>query len=261
MQIVVCIKQVPDTADVRIDKETHTMVREGVPTMVNPFDLYALEEGLRLRERCGGTVVAVSMGPPQAADALREAIAMGVDEAVLLSDRGLAGSDTLATSRALAAAVRKREGTDLVICGKQAVDGDTAQVGAGIAEWLGMPHVSYVGKIDEIGDGQMVVERLMDDGIDVVRCPLPALITVLKGINVPRLPSLRGKLKAKKAEVPVWGLAELGLAEDEVGLAGSPTRVVSVDSPPGRCRGEMLEGTAGEQAAALVARLKDMKVL
>ncbi|HDH99543.1 MAG TPA: electron transfer flavoprotein beta subunit/FixA family protein, partial [Firmicutes bacterium] len=181
MDIVVCIKQVPETTEVKIDPQTKTLVREGIPGIVNPFDMYAIEEGLRLKERYGGKVKVLTMGPPQAEDALREALAMGADEAVLLSDKALAGSDTLATSYALSMAVRKL-GYDLVICGKQAVDGDTAQVGPEMAEHLGVPFVAWVRKVEEVSDGKIKVQRLMDDGYEVLEMPLPALITVVKEI-------------------------------------------------------------------------------
>ena len=260
MDIVVCIKQVPETTEVKIDPQTKTLVREGIPGIVNPLDMYAIEEGLRLKERYGGKVKVLTMGPPQAEDALREALAMGADEAVLLSDKALAGSDTLATSYALSMAVRKL-GYDLVICGKQAVDGDTAQVGPEMAEHLGVPFVAWVRKVEEVSDGKIKVQRLMDDGYEVLEMPLPALITVVKEINEPRLPSLRGKMRARKAQIPVWTVEDIGADPSRVGLEGSPTQVVRVFTPERRAGGEILQGEPEEVADKLVEKLEAMGVI
>ncbi|RKY66416.1 MAG: electron transfer flavoprotein subunit beta [Candidatus Latescibacterota bacterium] len=260
MDIVVCIKQVPETTEVKIDPQTKTLVREGIPGIVNPFDMYAIEEGLRLKERYGGKVKVLTMGPPQAEDALREALAMGADEAVLLSDKALAGSDTLATSYALSMAVRKL-GYDLVICGKQAIDGDTAQVGPEMAEHLGVPFVAWVRKVEEVSDGKIKVQRLMDDGYEVLEMPLPALITVVKEINEPRLPSLRGKMRARKAQIPVWTVEDIGADPSRVGLEGSPTQVVRVFTPERRAGGEILQGEPEEVADKLVEKLEAMGVI
>lgn len=261
MKVVVCIKQVPDTSEVKINRETNTLIREGVPSIINPFDMYALEEALRVRERCGGSVTAISMGPPQAMDSLREAISYGIDEAILISDRAFAGSDTLATSYTVARAIAKIGGADLVICGKQAIDGDTAQVGPGVAEELDIPHVTYVKKIVEIRDGYLKVERMVEGGYEVVEAGLPALITVVKEINEPRVPSLKGMMRARKAEIPVWKAGDLGVDPGRIGLAGSPTTVVRIFTPELRRRGEMLEGTAVEQARALVERLRSTRLI
>lgn len=260
MDIVVCIKQVPETTEVKIDPQTKTLVREGVPGIVNPFDMYAIEEGLRLKERYGGKVKVLTMGPPQAEEALREALAMGADEAVLLSDKALAGSDTLATSYALSMAVRKL-GYDLVICGKQAVDGDTAQVGPEMAEHLGVPFVAWVRNVEDVLDGKIRVQRLMDDGYDVLEVPLPTLITVVKEINEPRLPSLRGKMRARKAQIPVWTVEDIGADPSKVGLEGSPTQVVRVFTPERRREGEILQGEPEEVADKLVEKLEAMGVI
>ena len=261
MKIIVCIKQVPDSTEVRLDPETNTLIREGVPSIVNPFDLYAVEEALRIKERCGGMVTALTMGPPQAESALRDVVAMGVDEAALLSDRAFAGSDTLATSYALAQAVRTLGGADLIICGKQAIDGDTAQVGPGVAEQLGIPFVAFVGKVAQVGDGTMVVHRLMEDGHDVVELQLPALITVVKEINEPRLPSLRGKMKAKSIQIRRLNAQDVGGDPGRYGLKGSPTQVWRTFTPEPRGAGEVFSGEPEEAAAALVARLRESKVL
>ncbi len=256
MEILVCIKQVPDAKDVRLDPETNTLAREGVESIMNPFDRHALEEGVRLREELGGSVTVLSMGPPQAADVLREAIACGADRGVLVSDRGFAGSDTWATSYTLARAAKTMGDFDLILCGKQAIDGDTAQVGPGMAARLALPYVTCVQKIREADAGHLVVERMMDDGYDVVRLPCPCLLTVVKDINEPRVPSLKGKMKAKKAEIKTLSAADIGAEEGCIGLAGSPTRVVNVFAPEPRGDREIFSGSVEEQVDQLVARLK-----
>jgi electron transfer flavoprotein beta subunit len=261
MNIIVCIKQVPETTEIKINSETNTLVREGVPSIINPFDTYALEEGIKIREQCGGTVTALTMGPPQAEQALREAIGMGVDEGILLSDRAFAGADTLATSYTLSRAIKQMGKFDLVICGKQATDGDTAQVGPGIAEMLNIPFIAYVRKIEEIRDGYIRAERMMEEGYDVIEMPLPSLITVVKEINEPRLPSLRGMLKAKKADIPVWDVEKLGGDTAKFGLNGSPTQVIRIFTPQPRTGGEILEGTLEEKASKLIAGLKETKLI
>jgi electron transfer flavoprotein beta subunit len=262
MNIIVCLKQVPDAAHVKLDPVTHTLKREGVAAVVNPFDFFALEAALRLREQVPGTnIKALSMGPPQAAEVIKEAIGFGVDEGLLLSDRALAGADTWATTAALAAGVRKLGGADLVICGKQAIDGDTAQVGPGLAYRLGLPHVAFVKGWFEAAADHLVVFRQMDDGNDVVRLPLPALITVVRGVGEPRPPSLKGKIRAKGYKVPVVGAAELGLAEHEVGLAGSYAQVVEVFAPAAVGRREIIPGTTAEAGRAVIDRLAAAKVV
>jgi len=262
MRVAVCIKQVPETTEVKMNPETGTLIREGVPSIVNPFDVYALEEGIRLKERLGGSVVAVSMGPPQAKEALREALAMGVDEAVLLSDPAFAGADTLATAYTLARALEKLGPLDLVICGKQAVDGDTAQVGPGIAEELDIPHITYVRRIVDISESErrLKAERMIEGGIEVVETELPALITVVKDINQPRLPTLKGIMRAKRTEIKVWGPAEVGGTPERMGIRGSPTQVVRIFTPELRKKGLILQGPVDEQARTFVEFLKDARV-
>lgn len=258
MKIIVLIKQVPDTTDVKIDPETNTLIRDGVESIINPFDMYAIEEGLRLKERFAEAEVwVVSMGPPQAEAALREAISMGCDSAVLLSDRKFAGSDTWATSYALSQAIRKLGDYFVIICGKQASDGDTAQVGPGISMHLDIPQVTYVKKIEKIDSESATVERMTEEGYDIVETPLPALFTVVKELNEPRLPSLKGKMRAKKAEVPVWGADDVACEEEKIGLDGSPTRVVKIFTPPQREGGRVLEGEPDEAAKELAKLLKD----
>ncbi len=260
MTIVVCIKQVPDTAEVKINPETGTLIREGVPSIINPFDMHALEAGLQIKERSKGSVVVLSMGPPQAETALRDAIAMGADSAILLSDRVFAGSDTWATSFTLSKAIQKI-GADIIICGKQAIDGDTAQVGPETAEFLDIPHISYVRKIEEVTDSSIKVQRLMDDGYDVVESSLPVLLTVVKELNEPRLPSLKGKMAAKKAEIKKWGQADIEADESDLGLNGSPTQVKNIFTPEARSGRMMLEGSPEEQVEALLKELRGIKCL
>lgn len=257
MHIVVCIKQVPDTMDVKIDPKTHTLIREGVASIVNPFDMYAIEESLRLKAKLGGKVTALTMGPPQADAALREAMAMGIDAGILVSDRAFAGSDTWATSYTLARALKKIGDYSLVICGKQASDGDTAQVGPGIAAHLDLPQITYVRKIESVDPQQIVAERLLEEGGEVIQAPLPCVLTVVKEINEPRLPSLKGKMAAKKAQLTVWKAADLQCDPQSVGLDGSPTKVVKIFTPPPRTGGQILKGEPEAVVSQLVEKLKD----
>ncbi|HLB25838.1 MAG TPA: electron transfer flavoprotein subunit beta/FixA family protein [Nitrospirota bacterium] len=261
MNIAVCVKQVPDTSEVKIDPETGTMKREGVPSILNPFDAYAVEEAVRLKEKSGGKVMALTMGPPQAAEVLRHVVAMGVDDVMLVSDRAFAGADTWATSYTLGLGLRKLGPLDLVICGKQAIDGDTAQVGPGIAENLGIPFVAYVRKIISVEESNMKVERLIEDGYEVVEVTLPAVITVVKEINTPRMPSLKGKMRAKGLEIKPVDAAALGAVPENIGLAGSPTKVVKVFTPPPKGKRERIDGAPGEQAAKVIERLREMKAI
>ncbi|MDP8235049.1 MAG: electron transfer flavoprotein subunit beta/FixA family protein [Candidatus Erginobacter occultus] len=261
MKIVVGIKQVPDTTDVRINPETNTLIREGVESIINPFDLYAIEEAVRLKEAHGGEVTVISMGPPQVESALREAISLGADRAVHLCDRAFAGADTWATSYALARGIRKIGDYDLVICGKQAIDGDTAQVGPGIAVGLDIPQLTYVKKIEEAGEGKIRVQRMTEEGYQVLEGDLPCLLTVVKEINEPRLPSLKGKMKAKKAEIVVWTAEDIEAEPELIGLDGSPTQVVKIFSPPPREGGEILQGDPEEITDRLVSALEKNKII
>jgi electron transfer flavoprotein beta subunit len=261
MHILICLKQVPGTTKVDIDPETNTLVRKGIENIVNPFDTYALEEGVRLKERYGGKVTVISMGPSQAEEALREAISCGADEAILIGDSTFAGSDTLATSYTLSRVIEKIRDYDLVICGRQTLDGDTAQVGPETAEVLGIPFVSYVSKVEEIDNGHIKLERMVEVGHEVVETSLPALITVTKEINVPRLPSLRGTMKAKSAAIPVWDAKELEVEQDRVGLSGSATRVIKIFFPQRVRSGEMLEGEPDNQVESLINKLRESKLI
>lgn len=261
MNIIICIKQVPDTTEVRINPETNTLVREGVESIINPFDLYAIEEGVRLKEEHGGKVTVLSMGPPQVEAALREAISLGVDESVHLCDRAFAGADTWATSYALAKGIEKIGNFDLIICGKQAIDGDTAQVGPGVAVQLDIPQIMYVKKIEEIRDKTIRAQRMTEEGYEVIEGDLPVLISVVKEINEPRLPSLKGKLRAKKAEIMTWNAGDIGADEQLVGLNGSPTQVVKIFSPPPREGGEIFRGEPAEMVEQLTAALERQKII
>ena len=263
MKIVVCTKQVPDTTDVKINQETGTLIREGVESITNPFDEFAIEEGLLTREKYGGEVHVISMGPPQAIEVLRNALAMGADRTYLLSDQAFAGADTLATAYTLAKAIEKIGDVDLVICGKQAIDGDTAQVGPGIATRLRIPQLTYVSKVREIDpeNKRIIVERMLEDGKEVVECSLPALITVMKDINEPRLPSLMGIKKAARAEIPNWTAADISVDPKKIGFDGSPTWVMRVFTPEQRGGGEILQGEIPEVVSQLVDKLLEAKVI
>lgn len=260
LNIIVCIKQVPDTTEVKIDPQTKTLIREGMKAVINPFDLNALEEALRLREKHGGQVTALSMGIPAVEEQLREAVAMGVDQGILLSDRALAGSDTWATSYALAAAIRKVGDYDLIICGKQAIDGDTAQVGPGIAEQLGIPQITYIQEI-EVDAGKIRAKRMLEEGYELVEADLPVLVTVVRQINEPRFPSVKGLLKAKKAEISVWTAQDVSVDPQKVGLEASPVKVIRIFTPSRDEQAEILTGAPEEVSAALVEKLWDRKVL
>ncbi|MCX8027765.1 MAG: electron transfer flavoprotein subunit beta/FixA family protein [Thermodesulfovibrionales bacterium] len=258
MRFIVCIKQVPDTAEVRINPETNTLIRDGVPSIINPYDMHAIEAGLSLRDKVGGKVTVITMGPPQAEAALRDALSLGVDDAVLISDRAFAGSDTWATSFTLYKTISKL-GYDVIICGKQAIDGDTAQVGPAVAEFLDIPHVAYVSAITHIDDTSITVHRMMDDGYDVVQSSIPVLLTVVKELNEPRLPSLRGKMNAKKAVITKLTREMIGADEKDVGLKGSPTMVKNIFAPSSKKDRRMLEGTPEEQVNALFEELRRLK--
>lgn len=260
MEIAVCIKQVPDTTEVRINPETNTLIREGVPSIVNPMDENAVEEALRLKDKHGGKITVITMGPPQAIEALKQCIAMGVDEVYLISDRAFAGSDTWATSYTLASAIKKLAKFDLILCGKQAIDGDTAQVGPGIAEWNDIPQVTFAVKV-EIEGNKAKVERLLEEANEVVEIPLPCMITVVKQINEPRPPSLKGMMRAKKAEVKTLSALDVEADINFCGLKGSPTRVVKIFAPPAKGGGEMLSGEASDMVSALVDKLRERKII
>ncbi|MGI5914958.1 MAG: electron transfer flavoprotein subunit beta/FixA family protein [Anaerolineae bacterium] len=253
MHAIVCIKSVPDTTQVRFDPETNTLMRDQVESIINPFDMYAIEEALRLKESHGGRVTALTMGPPKAEKELREAAAMGCDDAILLSAREFAGADTWATAYTLAQAIRRLGDYDIILCGRQAMDGDTGQVGPGIANQLEIPQLTYVSRICEIDFAARTieVERLLEEGRERVQTALPALLTVVKDINRPRTPTPRGLRTARRLEIPVWTPADLPEIDvTRLGLEGSPTRVVRVFSPSVReGRAEMFPADSVEDAA------------
>ena len=257
MKIVVCVKEVPDTTEVKIDPETGTLIRSGVPAILNPFDMYALEAALEVKDENSGTeVIVLSMGPPQAEKNLRDTIAMGVDDVYLITDRAFAGADTWATSYTLSTAIKHIGDIDLIFTGKQAIDGDTAQTGPGIAEWLNLPQVTFVKKIRKVGDSSIVVERSTESGYQVVEARLPAVITIVKGDKEPRLPSLRGMMKAKRTEIHKLTSADLPVDEGKIGLAGSPTQVRKIFTPEKRKGGVVWEGEPAELAEKLVSEIE-----
>lgn len=256
MKICVCVKQVPASNETRLDPVTHTIIREGAEAILNPFDAFAVEEAVRLKARFGGTITALTMGIPAAEAMLRRVIAVGADEAVLLTDRAFAGSDTIATARTLSRAVMKAGPFDLILCGRMATDGDTAQVGPMLAENLGIPHVSDVAAIETIENGYITLRRLTDDGYARVKSPLPALVTVLKEINIPRLPSICGIFRGEAASVTIYDRESLGIDADETGLRGSATRVVKTTRPDLTVKAEAIEGTPAQQTERLIERLR-----
>ncbi len=281
IKIIVCIKQVPGSTEIKINPETNTLVREGIENIINPFDSYAIEEGVKLKERLSGNsssinnfskndsdednkdieVIAISMGPPQSEGALKETISVGIDRAILLSDRAFAGADTWATASTLTRAIKKIGDCSLVIFGKQTLDGDTGQVGPELAQKLNIPFIGYASSILEINKNKIKVKRLMEDRYETFEVRLPAAISVVKDINIPRVPSLRGKMKAKKAEIPVWDAKYLEAGDDEVGLSGSFTQVVKIFIPQIKHEVKMIEGSTEEQVEELYQKLKELNVV
>lgn len=259
MNIIVLIKQVPNTTDVKLDPKTGNLMREGTESIVNPDDLHAIEAAVTLKEANGAKITALSMGPPQAIDALSEVMGMGVDESVLLSDKAFAGADTWATSFTLGKAIERLGRYDLIICGRQAIDGDTAQIGPQVAECLGIPQVSYVFEIEEIGRDTMTVKRRLEDGFERVRTTTPALLTVIGEMNEPRYPVVSDLLDAcrEKAPIRVWNAADIGVTTNEVGLEGSHTNVIKTFTPKSQRAGEVLEGDTKTQVKALIGKLKE----
>ncbi|MEI6892558.1 MAG: electron transfer flavoprotein subunit beta/FixA family protein [Pontiella sp.] len=260
MNIVVCIKQVPDSDKVTIDRATNRLNRAGVPSIMNPFDENALEMALQLNDEHGGKIMVLSMGPPQAEAALRTALAHGADEAILISDRKFGGADTWATSYALSLAIKKLEGVDLVLFGKQAIDGDTAQVGPSVAQFLDLPMLTYVKSVEVTGD-TLNVNRITEDGYEIWDVDKPCALAVVKEANSLRIPLFKNKMAAKKAVIPCWGVDELKPAADKVGLAGSPTNVVKVFAPSVKLKQEMITGEPEEMIAELIRKLKERHIL
>ena len=262
MKIIVLAKQVPDTNEVKIDPVKGTLIREGVPSILNPDDANALEAALEVRDNNPGATVAVlSMGPPQAMYMLRECLAMGADEAYLLSSRAFGGADTCATSTTLAGGVKKIGGYDIIFAGRQAIDGDTAQVGPQTAQRLGIPSVTYVQKIREIKENTIVVERALEDGFEVIEVQKPCVLTAIKELNKPRYMTIMQIEKAYAKEINVWDENSLNVSPDSVGLKASPTQVFRSFTPPPKGAGEMLTGTIPEMASALVAKLSEKHII
>jgi len=266
LDIIVCIKQVPDIAEiakVKTDPETGTIVREGVPSVVNPFDEFAVEEAVRVKEQMEEDVkiTIITMGPPQAEEALVKCLAMGADEAVLLSDREFAGGDTLATGYVLAEGIKKIGNYDLIFCGMQATDGDTAQVGPSIAENLHIPQITYIKKL-EVGKKKIIAHREVEGADEVIECRMPVLMTAVKALNEPRIPKFKAINKALATEITVWSAADLGCDTDRLGLAGSPTNVVKVFSPEPREGGKKFEGLSVEEAVStIISAIQEEKII
>jgi len=263
MNIIVLIKQVPDTNEVKLDPKTGNLIREGVESIINPDDRHALEEAISLKEAIGGKVIAISMGPAQAIDAISEACGMGVDEGILLSDMAFAGADTWATSFTLGKAIKKIRKYGLIFCGRQAIDGDTAQIGAQVAEYLQIPQVTYVTEIAQINKKTIVVKRCLENGFERVRCSLPALLTVIGELNVPRYPVIGRLIDACREKTPirVWNAADIGVNTSEVGLEGSLTQVIKTFAPKFKREGELLEGDKEEVVKELLGKMRREKLL
>ncbi|OPL08521.1 MAG: electron transfer flavoprotein subunit beta [delta proteobacterium ML8_F1] len=265
MNLIVPIKQVPETSNVKMDPETGTMIRDGVESIINPLDLYAIEIAIQLKETHGGKVTAVTMGPPSADKALREAIAMGCDDGVLVSDRQFAGADTWSTAYVLVKAIEKIGAVDLIIAGERATDGDTGQVGPNIAAAMDLPLATYVSAVDGVEQDAVTVQRLTEEGYEKLRLPLPALLTVVKEISYPRLPTLRGKQRAAKTEIPTFTVADLDVEAGYLGLKGSPTRVVKIETPKVTRGGKIFkvtdEESLHEAVDSLIAFMKTKEII
>jgi electron transfer flavoprotein beta subunit len=260
MNILVCIKQVPDSNKVEVDPVTGVLKRNGVDSKMNPYDLYAIETALRIREKTGGTIVALTMGPGQSAAVIREAFAMGVDRGVLISDRKFGGADVLATSYAISQGIKLLGGFDLILCGKQTTDGDTAQVGPEVSEWLDIPCVSNVSKLVEIGEKDITVEMDMTHDIEITKIQYPCLLTVDKDIYMPRLPSYIKKQETKDREITIISLNDLeDQDEKHYGLNGSPTQVQRIFPPEVNAHREVWNGTSTELTDQLLNKLQELK--
>jgi electron transfer flavoprotein beta subunit len=253
MKLVVCVKQVPDTTEVKVDPKTHTLVRDGVPSILNPYDHYAVEECVRIKEEIGeGSVIVITMGPPQARSALMKCLALGADEAVLISDKAFAGSDTFATAYTLSQAIRKLGSIDMVFCGQQAIDGDTAQVGPEIAQQLGIPQVTYVEKIEIDDKHKLTIHKQTEDGYHILETKAPILLALLPPTSFqPEHPPFSSIMKAKKKPFNIWDAKNLGGDESKFGLDGSFTQVIKTYTPPSRGECEIIEKEGKEAAKKL----------
>ncbi len=261
MNIVVLVKQVPNTSEVRIDPKTGNLMREGIESIINPEDRHALEAALRLKETMDAIVIVLTMGPPQAMEALCEALAMGADRGILLSDKAFAGADTWATSTTLGMAVRLIGEFDLILAGRQAVDGDTAQIGPQVAEFLGIPQLTYVRNF-EVQEGKIIAERLLEDGCEHIEAPLPVLVTCLATLNEPRYPTVGGILQAvtERSPIEVWNAADIGAKAHQVGLPGSLTQVLRTFTPKEARETRFIEGSPGSVASQLVECLREKEI-
>jgi len=258
MNIVVLVKQVPNTTDIKLDPKTGNLIREGLESIMNPDDLHALEAAVKIKEETGAKVTAVSMGPPQAVDVLTQAIGMGADKAVLLSDMAFSGADTWATSYTLSKGIEKIKDYDLIICGHQAIDGDTAQIGPQVADWLDIAQATYVKDIESFDKNELIVKRRLEDGFERVACKMPALLTVISELNEPRYPHMEHLIFAceQKAPIKVWNAADIGVNTIEVGLEGSNTHVIKTFTPNFKRQNELLEGSNKKVVSDLINRLK-----
>lgn len=260
MKIVVLVKQVPDSTEIRVDKETGTLIRAGVPSIINPDDLAGVEAALQLKEKMGATISIISMGPPMAADMLKELYARGVDECVLITDRKFAGADTCATSSTLAAALNK-VGYDLIIAGRQAIDGDTAQVGPQTAERLGIPQVTYVDEIIDLNEKTVTVKKSLEDEEQIIEAQLPCVLTTLSGMNEPRYMNCNDIVDSFNKEVTVMTFDDLGIEESKVGLAGSPTKVHHTFTKEVSGNTETFTLSADETAKLIAKTLKEKQLI
>jgi electron transfer flavoprotein beta subunit len=262
MDFIVCVKQVPDTTEVEVDRESGTIMREGVPSILNPFDEFALNEAIRVKEKTGGRITVLSMGPPQAQEALRKCLAIGADEAILLTDRAFAGSDTWATSFTLARAIEKIGNYDLIFCGQQATDGDTAQVGPELARQLNVPQMTYVESVEDIDDGAVICKKETDGGYQRVKCGLPALLAFISTPAFePKIPSIMEVMGAKSKTLSQWGMDELGDEDGDYGLDGSPTQVIRIYAPPERGEGVRIEEPPEVAADKLIEYLESEGII
>ena len=262
MDILVCVKQVPDPTEIKIDYETNTLIRQGVPSIVNPFDAYALEVAVRLKEKVGGTVTVLSMGPEQAKVALKDCLSVGADKAVLLSDRAFGGSDTLATSYIISSAIKSLGQFDLIVCGKQAIDGDTAQVGPEIAEHLDLPQVTYVMDVEEVLEDRIVVKRENETGYEMIEAQIPAVLTVVKTEFEPRMATVKSKIAANRVTIPTITSADIEIDLTRAGLGGSPTKVKKTYTP--QMKGDSVvikEDTAAGSVEKLISMLDDKGII
>lgn len=255
MKIVVCLKQVPDTTVVKIDPKTGTLIRDGVPSIINPEDKHALEAALQIKDNYGAHVTVISMGPPQAKNALREALCMGADEAILLTDRAFGGADTLATSKTIAAAIRELE-YDIIFAGRQAIDGDTAQVGPEIAEHLNVPQVTYVQDV-KVDEDVLIVNRALEDGYELIKVQTPVLLTAIEELNHPRYMNVRYIFDTVDKEVKMMTAADIDVPVEELGLKGSPTKVKKSMTKEAKGAGEVIKESAPEAVAYVLGKLKE----